>query len=130
MAGSTALFLMALFLLSGVLFLDLSRVEEYDREEVGAGRRGEDLVPETLANELGEEAGMVEMDVGEEDEIERSWGDGKGRPIPFEIGSLLEQTAVDEQPEAGRLDKIAGTGDLLGSAEELNPQTLSLPDRS
>jgi hypothetical protein len=130
MAGSTAFFLMALFLLSGVLFLDLGRVEEYDREEIGAGRCCQDFIPESLANEFGEKPGMVEMDVGEEDEIERSGRDGKGCPVPFEIGSLLEQTAIDEQPEAGRLDEIAGTSDLLGSAEELNPQNLSLPDRS
>jgi hypothetical protein len=129
MAGSTAFFLMTLFLQGGVLFLDLGRVEEHDGEEVGAGRCRQDSVPESLANELGEKAGMVEMDMGEEDEIERSRRDGKGCPVPFEIGPLLEQAAVDEQPKTGRLDKIAGTSDLLGRAEELNPQILSLPDR-
>jgi hypothetical protein len=129
MAGLTAFLLMPPFLLGGVLFLELGRVEEHDREEVGTGRRRQDPVMESLADELGQKAGMVEMDVSEEDEIDRLRRDGKGRPIPLEIGSLLVQAAIDEQPEACRLYEIAGTGDLLAGAKKLNLQTLSLPDR-
>jgi hypothetical protein len=129
MAESTAFFLMTLLLLGGILFLELGGVEEYDREEVGAGRCRQDLIPESLADELGEKAGMVEMDMGEEDKIERSRRDREGGPVPLEKGSLLVQAAIDEQPEAGRLDEIAGTSNLLAGAEKLNLQTLSLPDR-
>jgi hypothetical protein len=129
MAGSTAFLLMTLFLQGGVLFLKLGGVEEHDREEVGAGRCRHDLVPESLADEFREKAGMVEMNMGEKDGIERSRGDRKGGPVPLEIGSLLVQAAIDKQPEAGRLDEIAGAGNLLAGAEEMNFQTLGLPDR-
>jgi hypothetical protein len=127
MARSTPLLVVTLFLLSGVLFLDLGRIKEHDREEVGAGRRCQNPVPESLADELGEKAGMVEMDMGEEDEIERSRRDGERGPIPFQIGPLLEEAAVDEQTDAGRFDEIAGAGDLLAGAQKVDFQTLSLP---
>jgi len=129
MAGSTSFFLMTLFLQGGVFFLDLGGVEEHDREEVGAGRRRQDLVPESLADELGEKAGMVEMNMGEEDKIERSRRDAEGRPIPLQVISLLIEAAIDKQPEAGRLDEIAGSGNLLAGSEKMNPQTLGLPDQ-
>jgi hypothetical protein len=129
MARPTAFLLMALFLLGRVLFLELAGIEKHDGEEVGRRRRHQNLVPEALPDELREEPGVVEMDVGEEDEIERPRRNGKGGPVPFKISPLLIEAAVDEQPEAGRFDEIAGSGDLLASAEELDFQALSLPDR-
>src|SRR4030066_17901 len=112
MAGSTAFLLMTLFLQGGVLFLKLGGVEEHDREEVGAGRCRQDLVPESLADELGGKAGMVEMNMGEEDDIERSRRDGEGSPIPLQEISLLIEAAIDKQPEASRLYRVAGTRNL------------------
>jgi hypothetical protein len=53
MPGPAAFFLMALLLQGGVLFLELGRIEEDDGEKVGAGRSGQDVFPEALANELG-----------------------------------------------------------------------------
>jgi len=69
---------------------------------------------------------MIEMDMSEKNEIERCRCDGKRRPIPFAIISLLIEAAVDEKANAGRLDKGARPRDLSVGTEELDSQALSL----
>lgn len=69
-----------------------------------------------VTDELGKKSGVVEVDMAEEDEVDRLGKDGERRPVPLEIGSFLKETAVDEQPEAVRFDKNTGSRNLLSSA--------------
>ena len=108
---------MVAFLFIGrILFLDLGGVQKDDREKVRACRGGEDAVAKSITDELGQKSGMVEMDVAEENEVDRLGRDGKRGPVPLEEISLLEKTAVDEQPEAVRFDEKRRSRDLLCGA--------------
>jgi hypothetical protein len=121
-AGPASLLLVTLLLIGSILFLQVSGIKEDDREEVGAGRSGQDALAEAVTDELGEKPGVVEMDMGEEDEIDRFGRDGEMRPVPLEIGSFLKETAVDEQPEAVCFDEKTGPRNLLCSAKKLDLQ--------
>ncbi len=69
---------------------------------------------------------MVQMDVREQDIVERVGRNRKRQPVPFEIGPLLKEAAVNEKTKVSRLDVIARTRNLMYCAEELNSQAARL----
>ena len=101
-----------------VLLLDRGGIHEGDRDEIRRRRRRQDGSREAVVNEPWEEAAVVEVGVGEEDEIEVVGRDRERVPVPVEEGPLLMESAVDEAAQAVGLDEVRGPRDLPGRAQE------------
>ena len=97
---------MALFLEGRVLLLDLGGVHEDDGEKVGRGGRRQDRPGEAVADDRGMRPAVVEVGVGEQDEIDVLRGDRESGPVPVEEGPLLVEAAVDEDAETVGLDEV------------------------
>ena len=109
---------MAFFLVLGVFFLDVGRIEHDDGGDFGSGAGGVDFAVEAFLDQFGQPAAMVEVSVGEQDGVDLARRDGELIPVAVLEGAFLEETAVDEEFEAVDLQEMAGTGDILGGAEE------------
>ena len=73
---------MSLSLELGILLLQVSGIHEDDLDDIVCGVRAVYLACEPLSYQLGQQAGMVEMGVGEEDSVNSMGRDGKGVPVP------------------------------------------------
>jgi hypothetical protein len=58
-----------LFLIGGVLFLDMGGIEKDYLGDIGGSRSTVYPALKTLADQLGEQAGMVQMSVGQQDGV-------------------------------------------------------------
>ncbi len=103
----------------GVFFLEVGGIFEEESGELDGGGIGENGFVEATADEDGEPAGVVEMGVSEDGEVERFGIDGKRIPVAIlEVAGALEKAAIDEQALASGLDEIFGTGDAASSAKK------------
>ena len=92
--------------------LDLAAVRQHEGEEIERRRGGMDRPGEAAAGQLGHQAAVVDMGVGEEEIVDGGGIEGKGRVVQFaDRGVALEHAAVDEEASAIVLDQIAGAGD-------------------
>ena len=95
-----------------VFHLEVGRVREHEPRDLGGRPRAEDAAGEALADEPRQEAGVVEMRVRQQDEVDRfrvEWERGAIRPIL--IVHALEEAAVEKKPHAVCLNQVAGAGD-------------------
>ena len=111
----------------GVFRLDLRRIAEDQLGEVGRGRRGEDLAAETLADQLGNQSAMVEMGMGQQQNVDLLGLDRAGLPVAVEKIPLLKHPAIDEDSRAIGFEVIPRAGHLPVGAEELQPHSDPLP---
>lgn len=99
----------------GVLGLFLEKVRTVGKQERTQFRRAEaahHFTPEAVLEEGRNVTGMVEMGVGEEDQIDRVGRNRKIRTIAQpEFFVSLKQTTIDEDAAACGFDQVARTGD-------------------
>ena len=69
----------ALLLELGVFRLDLGRVAEQDVDEFARGGRGQDLAVEPVGHELGQQTAVVDVGVGQQNDVDLAGADRQGR---------------------------------------------------
>jgi hypothetical protein len=75
---------------------------------------GDDLAPEAPFHEEREAAAVVEVRMGEEEEIDAGGVEAERLRVFFDKLALpLEEAAVDENTLPSAFDQVAGTGDIM-----------------
>jgi hypothetical protein len=111
----------ALVVIGGLLFLEVARVGQEQRQEVGRRPGGEDAPPEALLEEPGQVAAVVDVGVREHDPVERGGVDGQPIPVPqAELLEPLVEAAIEEQAPARRLHQELRAGHRADPAQELD----------
>jgi len=98
----------------GVGLLNVGGVQQHDVHEVGRHTGGEDAALEALLHQHGHPAGMVDMGVGDEHEVDAAGMEGQGFVV-YLVPSLL-QAAVDQDVFAVDLQTVTAAGHALVSA--------------
>ena len=105
----------------GLDLLDVGAVLQHDAEEVRRGRRAIDRPGETVGRERREQARMVHVGMGEDDEIHGLWPVGREVAVALLDGPVaLMHAAVDAEARGAGLDHVAGAGDGARGAEKLD----------
>jgi len=109
--------------LSGVIpslfLLQVSGVEHHQPGQFARGGGGDDLPAKTALDQQRQATAVIEMGVGQEQEI-----DGGGfeterfRILLLEFASSLVEAAIDEYAATGALDEMTGAGDTAVRAME------------
>src|SRR5690606_8122115 len=103
----------------GVAFLDMGAVGQHHPEQVGGGGGRVDGAAETVADELGQQAAVVDVCVGQQDEVDRCRVEREtGVVASGGVGTALEHAAVDQETGRRRFHQETGAGDLARPAEE------------
>ena len=80
---------------------------------------GDDLAAETAFHEEGQAAAVVEVRMGEQQEVDAGGIEAERLRVLFDKLALpLEKAAVDENPLPRAFDQVAGTGDIMVGAVE------------
>lgn len=109
----------------GLGLLKVSAVEQQHGQQVRGGGRRVDRSPEALGEQPRKEAAVVQMRMGQDDEVERPGIEGKGLHVLLALGATaLEKAAVDGKPARGEGKEKAGAGDLARRATELQVHAL------
>jgi len=99
------------------LFLQVAGIEQHQPRQVARRGTGDDLAPETVVHEKGQAAAVVEVRMGEEQEIDACRIESERLSVLFvKLAASLEHPAVDQNPPACALDQVAGACDALVSA--------------
>ena len=72
----------------------------------------------TIAHELGQQAAVVKVSVGQKDRLDAVWRNWEVLPVPALELPFLKQATVHQEPGAVELQEIAGAGDVAGRAQE------------
>jgi len=105
----------------GLHLLDMGTVLQHDAEQVAGGRRAENLPGKPGLDQPGQQAGMVDVGVGQQDEIQLfRLVDARIEVAPFDGFIALMHAAVDGKAYGSGVDHVAGTGDGAGRAEKLD----------
>jgi hypothetical protein len=91
----------------GVFLLEACGVAEDDGGEIDGRLGGEDGLGEAFLNEPGEEAGVIEVGVGQEQVVDGVGPDGAGGPIALEAAAFLKEAAIDHDAEAAGFEEVA-----------------------
>jgi hypothetical protein len=98
--------------------LEVPRVREEDAREVARGGGDQHLPREPLPDEHGKVAGVVQVGVRENHEVEPRGIHGKRLPVPEpEVLEPLEEPAIHQHPKAVVLDQELRTCDGARAAE-------------
>ena len=115
-------FLAVPLLLEGRVFrLNLGRIAEHHRHQVGRGRGGHHRAAKTLLHQLGQQPAVVDMGVGQKHHVDVARTDRAGIPVPVEKFTLLEQAAIDQHLGPVGAEVVLRAGHLAGRAEKLKP---------
>src|SRR5262245_1536329 len=88
----------------GVFFLNLRRVLEHDGSEIARGRSAVDRSGETLTDQVGQVAAVVDVSMTEDDEADVPGIEGEFAVAAMRLGTTaLEQAAVQQQPPSDSL---------------------------
>jgi len=98
----------------GVGLLNVGGVQQHDVHEVGRHTGGEDAALEALLHQHGHPAGMVDMGVGNEHEVDTAGMEGQGFVV--HLVTPLLQAAVDQDVFAVDLQTVTAAGHALVSA--------------
>ena len=109
---------MALLLELGVLRLQLGRVHQHDLGYLGGGLGAVYLALEAVAHQLGQQAAVVHVGVGQQQGVDAFGRDGERLPVAFQEVMLLVHAAVHHDALAVGLDEVLGTGDVLGGPQK------------
>ena len=106
----------------GLLFLQMGAVEQHDLEQLGGGRRDVDRPAVTQGSQARQQARVVDVRVGEQDEIQAMQVEIERRQV-FCPGVVpaLEHAAVHQKAHASRFDQGAGAGYLARATEKAKP---------
>ncbi len=110
------------FFLSGearLFFLQVRGVRQKQKAELVRGGVGINGAAVTVADEPGQEAGVIDVRVSENDPVDGGRIDGEFVPVAlFELVRALEEAAVDEQAFAASLDEIFRSGNRARRAQK------------
>ena len=112
--GSNPLALLVLPL--GVHLLDVGRVLEHHRHQLGGEAGGDNLPLEPLLDQQGDAAGVVNVGVGDDHIVNIVGGKVQHGIVPLVLALL--QAAVNEDLPALHLQAVAAAGDGLGRPEK------------
>ncbi|OPZ61047.1 MAG: hypothetical protein BWY87_00070 [Deltaproteobacteria bacterium ADurb.Bin510] len=103
----------------GFDFLDVGRIEQHDLAQVGGWRRGDDRAAETILDQLGQSAGVVEVGVGQQHGFDFAGIEVPGQPVAgLHLSAALEEAAVDQDLfAAGGFDQVIGAGHAAGGSQ-------------
>ena len=105
------------------LFLNMRAIGQQHFEQVNGGRRSVDRPAIAHHGEAWQQAGVVDVRVGQQHEIEFAHVEAnvERREVFLpRLGSPLKHAAIDEKAGLAGVDEIAGTGNFAGRAEESN----------
>ncbi len=88
---------MPLFLVGGVLFLEMGGIEQDDVRDIGRGGRADNRAAEAFLDELGEQAAVVKVGMGQQHRVDAAGRDGERLPVAVQELSLLVEAAVDQE---------------------------------
>jgi hypothetical protein len=112
----------------GVLLLELARVEQHQGRQLDSAPRGIDGAVEAFGHEVRDEAAVIEMGVGQDDRVQRRRVVGEGNSVADDlVRTSLEHAAVDQDAGSIGDEEELGTGDGVGSAEEVDFHVRILP---
>src|SRR5690606_4391686 len=112
----------------GVTFLDVGTVGQHDPKQVRCRCGCVYGAAEAVPDKLWQQATVIDMGVGEQDEVDRGGIESEICAIPCRrIASTLDHSAIDEKPRLRRFHKEAGAGDLACPSQELDLHTASQP---
>jgi hypothetical protein len=113
----------------GIFFLKMGGVEKYYLSNFRGGGSTVYPAPKTIGHQLGKQAAVVYVGVGQKYGIQGGGRDGKRLPVPVGELSFLVEAAVNQKLKAVDFQKVLRTGDILYPAQEpqLDLQNLS-PD--
>jgi len=102
-----ALPLMSLPLKCGVLFLDMAGILEDDLSKLTRRGRRYDPTLKSRFGQLREQAAMIQMGVGQQDNVDRIGRQGERRPVSSNELALLMHSAIDENPKIAGIQQVA-----------------------
>ncbi len=101
--------------------LDMAGIRQHDRAKIDGRPRGVDGSPVARLDQLRYQAGVVDMGMGEEDRVEPFRLKGEFPVVQgLERLGALEHAAVDENAPVSDLEEVAGAGDDMGGAEDMD----------
>ena len=104
---------------ASVFFLDVRGVGEHQRAEVAGACRAEHAALESLGDQAGQVAAVVEMRVGQDDGVDVVRVDGERLPVAeAEFLESLEEPAVDEHAVTAEIEQVFRPGDRPGSSKK------------
>ena len=101
----------------------MAAVREHEGEQVRGRLRGMDRAPEPVLGELGQQTAVIDVGMGQQDEVDGVGLEGKAAVVELthRLGAL-EHAAVDQEPTPAVLDPIAGAGHGAGPAMKRQPR--------
>ncbi len=103
----------------GFFFLKVPGVGEKDLHKVSGGIGAPNRTLVAFDFKPGEEAGVVNMSMGQKDAVNLGGGDGEGGPILEAVGlSALEESAIDQKAFIPHLEEVSRTGYRARRTEE------------
>jgi hypothetical protein len=117
--GVAAAALVAAVELVDFAFLDMRRIRQHHRTQVDGSPRGEDRPVETGLGELGQQPGMVDMRMGQNDRINVRSDEGKLPVVQFLLAfRALEHAAIDQHLRRAEIDEKTRPRHRTGGAME------------
>ena len=103
----------------GILFLDLRRVHQQELGEIERCARAIDRAAKAILHEPGKVAGMVDVRMCQEQEIDMLGIESRFLPVQmFQFLEPLEKPRVDQKPRGAGFDQVSRTSDGAGTAVE------------
>src|SRR4029077_8394513 len=95
-----------------IVLRHVRRVRKDDPREVARRGRGDDLAAKAVLHEERQSPTMVEVRVGQQQEVERRRVEAEvGGVFLFEIATALENATIHEQAPPGTLQQVTRAGD-------------------
>ena len=102
--------------------LDVGAVGQHDAAQLERRAGGVDRPGIAVADQLRQQAGMVDMGMAEHDRVDVADGKGEGPVVQLLLGlGALEHAAVEQDGAARRLETMTRPGDAAGGAMECQP---------
>jgi hypothetical protein len=102
-------------------FLQVTAVGQHHAEQVASRLCREHRAAEALHHEARDQAGMVQVRVGEQHECDLARIEREAAVLRVGGASTLEHAAVHEELHLAGVDEVARAGDLAGRAQERQP---------
>jgi hypothetical protein len=104
---SSAFPIVALFLEGGIFFLDPGRIQNHDGKHLFGWHGQEDVSIKSFLDKLGNEPGVVKVNMGEKEIVDLVRRNRKSLPVPVGIVPLLKQPAIDQDLQSAGIQKVA-----------------------
>ena len=119
MRAATGTTLPWIFGLPGILLLDARGIGQHELAQVHRAGCAEDASSVALCDEPRQVADVIEVRVGQNDRVERGWGDREVLPVAKpQLLQPLEQPAIEEDARAVVFEEVFRAGHRLCGAEK------------